>query len=560
MYDGLIFPAPKRSYRPDDMAGRLIHIPRLDHDTAALWLPFEKATRVLLYCHANAVDIGHMCGEMEELGASLKVHVLLVEFTGYGIVGGSASEDCLVEDVFAVYRFLTETMKFHPRNIIAHGSSIGTGPATLLAATRSVGALVLKTPFTSIKDCVGSMVGSMAAALVANRFPNIERIGKVRVPVLIIHGDRDEIVPYEHALRLKAKCEATTKVTLVTLPGAGHNNISLSQLLQAMRPFLESLSPVVADTPLAEPPHSLVCRALHDPPPLIEVAFPDLLHNSNVLVQVLMANCTSFILLATKLLSIAGKEMKSAAGETAAPSASSIVNLTLALYGSPWIDIDIISDPFHYQNFQTAQGRYHMALGRLATWSPGTSPIPLIRDKWFVTVASLMPHRALMREITALVTENATFSGAWVYDKLLFQVERYVRCIPLPFHEEIKAHLSKPEPVWIPPFFSPELARALREGLQEPLRHAPEPAAAAAIASRSDAYRVVQLPADIEYVNAIQMALRDPLTVEELLPVATAYGRFQKAFEAKVFYKSLNVPVTYEPHEGRKKGGDCLLM
>jgi len=83
------------------------------------------------------------------------------------------------------------------------GRSIGSGPAVHLAHLHPVGGLVLVSAFTSIKAVVRGVAGSLGEALVRQRFDNLAKMQAVACPVLLIHGDEDELVPVDHARQLQ---------------------------------------------------------------------------------------------------------------------------------------------------------------------------------------------------------------------------------------------------------------------------------------------------------------------------------------------------------------------
>ena len=95
------------------------------------------------------------------------------------------------------------------------GKSLGTGPATHIASHRNPRALILVTPFTSIRECVMDILGKFTKYLIADRFRNIDKIDKVifffnynfkvTCPVCYLHGKKDNIVPYLHSIRLSEK-------------------------------------------------------------------------------------------------------------------------------------------------------------------------------------------------------------------------------------------------------------------------------------------------------------------------------------------------------------------
>ncbi|WP_308282797.1 alpha/beta hydrolase [Pseudonocardia nigra] len=150
--------------------------------------------------------------------------VLLVEYRGYGGNPGSPSEEGLAADVRAAYRYLVEGRGVDPAELVLLGESLGGAVLTRLAAERPVGGLVLRSPFTSLAD-VGAHVYPFlpVRALLWDRFPLREHLRSVRVPVAVVAGGADEVVPVEQSRAVAAAAGAF----YVELPGARHNDPAL---------------------------------------------------------------------------------------------------------------------------------------------------------------------------------------------------------------------------------------------------------------------------------------------------------------------------------------------
>lgn len=117
------------------------------------------------------------------------------------------------------------------------GRSIGSGPATHLAAHRNPGALVLISPYTSIKAVVKDIAGQLVSTLFAERFNNIEEIEKVECPCLFIHGKKDTIIPWSHSKALYAKCRSLASVSFSET--MGHNAFkSSSDIIVPIKNFI----------------------------------------------------------------------------------------------------------------------------------------------------------------------------------------------------------------------------------------------------------------------------------------------------------------------------------
>jgi fermentation-respiration switch protein FrsA (DUF1100 family) len=150
--------------------------------------------------------------------------VLLVEYRGYGGNPGSPTEDGLGADVTAAYRYLVEERRVAPDRLVLFGESLGGAPLTVLATEHPVGALVLRSPFTTLAD-----VGARAypflpvRALLRDRFPLLEHVRSVRAPVVVVAGGSDEIVPVAQS---RAVADAAG-ASYVEVPGARHNDTAL---------------------------------------------------------------------------------------------------------------------------------------------------------------------------------------------------------------------------------------------------------------------------------------------------------------------------------------------
>eukprot|EP00128_Syssomonas_multiformis_P014192 Colp12_sorted_trinity150504_noHs@25901 len=205
----IIFPAPESSYDSAAFPNQLVWLPT----TRGSWKHFpcifiesKGDPRVMLYSHGNAEDIG-LCYELFDAYArKLGINVLLIEYPGYGPAPDALPcESGCVEHINAAYKFLVE-LGFDPKNVIIFGRSIGTGPSVELAARLAeqhinVGALVLQSPYTSIKRLAKELVG-WPHVFLSERFNNFDRIKTVKSPTLIVHGVLDNVIPLHHGKAL----------------------------------------------------------------------------------------------------------------------------------------------------------------------------------------------------------------------------------------------------------------------------------------------------------------------------------------------------------------------
>jgi hypothetical protein len=125
-----------------------------------------------MYFHGNAEDVGLAYELLDHLRATLMVHVLAIEYPGYGVYPGSSKADRIISDAEHVFKFLTTSLGWNQRDIIIFGRSIGSGPAVYLASRMNPCALLLMSAYTSIRSVVKNIAGRVIQYLVKDRFKN----------------------------------------------------------------------------------------------------------------------------------------------------------------------------------------------------------------------------------------------------------------------------------------------------------------------------------------------------------------------------------------------------
>ena len=156
----------------------------------------EHGKKAIIRCYGNAEDALSTLDMLEPL-AEAGYTVASVDYPGYGLSDGSPDEEGCYRNVHRLYDWLIEKRGFKPEDIIINGFSIGTGPATELAATRPCGGLILEAPFLSAPRVV-----TRVRLLPVDPFPNLKRIGDVKCRVLMIHGTGDRVIPYSQGQAL----------------------------------------------------------------------------------------------------------------------------------------------------------------------------------------------------------------------------------------------------------------------------------------------------------------------------------------------------------------------
>jgi fermentation-respiration switch protein FrsA (DUF1100 family) len=166
------------------------------------FFPGEKDSPVILHFHGNAGNISHRL-DLAQLFLRKGLSVFLFDYRGFGKSSGRPSESGLYRDGIAAWNYLTEKEKIAPERIVLHGHSIGAAVAIEVALEKKVRGLILESAFTSTKDMAKTMVlFALFSPLFPAHYNNLEKIHRVPVPKLIIHGERDEIVPFSMGKRL----------------------------------------------------------------------------------------------------------------------------------------------------------------------------------------------------------------------------------------------------------------------------------------------------------------------------------------------------------------------
>ncbi len=187
------------------------------------WIPARAASPRghVLFFHGNAGNVSHRLEHALALTAA-GLDVLLVDYRGYGRSTGRPSEPGLYRDARASLAALRAGGQVHPARTVLMGESLGAAVALWLAADEPPAALVLQSAFTGLRDVARHHYGGLSA-LAGDGYPSLQRIRSLRSPVLIVHGDRDEIVPIAHGRALHAAAPEPRRLEVVG--GAGHNDL-----------------------------------------------------------------------------------------------------------------------------------------------------------------------------------------------------------------------------------------------------------------------------------------------------------------------------------------------
>jgi fermentation-respiration switch protein FrsA (DUF1100 family) len=189
------------------------------------WIPRRGGAPALghvLHFHGNAGNISHRLDEAAVLSAA-GLDVLLFDYRGYGRSTGSPGEGGTYQDARAAREALLRQPGVDPARILYLGESLGGAVAVELAGAAPPRGLVLRSTFTSVRDMARLHYPIVPAAVVVDAYPTLSRLRELRVPLLVIHGDRDDIVPLSHGEALLAAAREPKRLEIVR--GAGHNDL-----------------------------------------------------------------------------------------------------------------------------------------------------------------------------------------------------------------------------------------------------------------------------------------------------------------------------------------------
>ena len=202
-----------------------------------LWLvpaKGEAATRLVVF-NGNAGNKSHRLSLAESL-AALGMEVMLFDYRGYGGTAGSPTEEGLLEDARAV----TDVAFATDLPVVYFGESLGAGVATLLAAEVAPDALVLRSPFTSLSDMAHNHYRIVPTVLLRDRYEVEKTMTELHVPLLVILGTADSIVP--PGLSLSVFEAANQPKRLVEMEGFDHNDPGLAsgaKLAEEIKVFVD---------------------------------------------------------------------------------------------------------------------------------------------------------------------------------------------------------------------------------------------------------------------------------------------------------------------------------
>lgn len=206
-----------------------------DGEKVIAWhVPPQAEKPVIIFFHGNADTLAGRAGRFRAITAR-GVGLLALSFRGYGGSSGHPTEDGLHRDAMAAYAFAAA--RYSPDRIVLWGYSLGSGVAVALAAKRPIAKLVLEAPYTSAVDVAASIYPFVPVRLLMkDQFHSDEQIQKVKVPILIVHAEHDQIIPISFGERLFAMAPEPKR--FVRFPQGRHEDLDNYGVVEVVLRFL----------------------------------------------------------------------------------------------------------------------------------------------------------------------------------------------------------------------------------------------------------------------------------------------------------------------------------
>ena len=177
-----------------------------------------------LWFHGNGGNLGTRVGQLARARHLLGVDQFIFDYRGYGNSEGVPTERGTYLDARAALNYLRGREDIDPERIVYFGHSLGAAVAIELAVQHPPAGMALIAPFSSIKDMAGLVMPiPLVGWLVRGHYNSIKRIKRVHTPLLVLHGELDEIVPHSQGFKLYRAANRPKR--FVTLHGASHNNV-----------------------------------------------------------------------------------------------------------------------------------------------------------------------------------------------------------------------------------------------------------------------------------------------------------------------------------------------
>ena len=236
----LLYHPSENNYQNDEAQFNYeeVNIKAEDGVTLKSWLINKdfKKFKTLLFFHGNAGDLSNRIYKLNELN-KLEINILLISWRGFSGNKGSPTEKNLYKDAEAAIKWLNKK-NINNNRIILYGESLGSGVAVEMAKKINFNSIILESPFTSIEDSAKIYYPFLPVKfLLKDRFDSISKIKMIKSPIMIMHGEKDDVVPFSMGKKLFEKAN-NPKHSYFTLSDDHMMEFNL-KLLEEIKNFIE---------------------------------------------------------------------------------------------------------------------------------------------------------------------------------------------------------------------------------------------------------------------------------------------------------------------------------
>ena len=214
-----------------------VFITTVDNVKIQTWYhPPQPGKPMVLYYHGNSYNLEQRRAKFREL-IDMGFGLIVPAWRGFGASEGSPTKEGIYNDARAAIAFL-KSNGYNTSDTIVIGESLGSGVAVQMATEEEFRGLLLITPYTSISDRAQEIHWYMPVrALIKDNFSSIDKIHAIKAPILIVHGDQDDVIPHKHAEKLYRAINA--KKEIIIYPGKAHNNLDNNEVFKEMKRFFQ---------------------------------------------------------------------------------------------------------------------------------------------------------------------------------------------------------------------------------------------------------------------------------------------------------------------------------
>ena len=242
----IYFPSREIEATPGDVGLEFEDVRFQASDGVALhgWFVAGGGDATLVWFHGNGGNIGHRVGNIRELVERLQISIFIFDYRGYGRSEGSTYEEGTYLDAESAITYVRSRGDVDPEKTIYFGRSLGCAVAAEMAIKYPPRALICESGFTSVRAMTKSVYPFLPGLqlLVTTKYDTLSKIAWVDVPVMVLHGDRDEIVPFSMSRELFDAAKGPKR--FYTIEGAGHNDtyyVGGPDYFEALREFVDEV-------------------------------------------------------------------------------------------------------------------------------------------------------------------------------------------------------------------------------------------------------------------------------------------------------------------------------